>query len=139
MTKSYTCEIQVRWGDSDRNGHVNNVLYAEYAQESRTRFFRDCIIGAGAPLAPMVVRKMAFDYLRPVTDETGPVTIEVSILHVGTSSFGVRQVLRDRNGEVCVEVEGVMVGFDPETEKSVPLPDRTRELLRSYAPVEVTP
>lgn len=138
MANTYTCEVQVRWGDSDRNGHVNNVLYAEYAQEARTRFFRERIIGAGAPLAPMVVRTMAFDYQRPVTDETGPVTIEVSILRVGTSSFGVRQVLRDRNGETCVVVEGVMVGFDPETEKSVPLPERTRELLREYAPLEVT-
>lgn len=137
MSKVYTCEVQVRWGDSDRNGHVNNVLYAEYAQESRTRFFRDCIIGAGAPPAPMVVRTMAFDYRRPVTDATGPVTIEVSILHVGTSSFGVRQVLHDRHGEICVVAEGVMVGFDPETEKSVPLPDRTRELLREYSPAEV--
>jgi acyl-CoA thioester hydrolase len=39
---------------------------------------------------------------------------------------------------VCVRAEGVMVGFDPETEKSVPLPERTRELLKEYAPVEVS-
>lgn len=129
----------MRWGDSDRNGHVNNVLYAEYAQEARVRFFKERIIGAGAPLAPMVVRTMAFDYQRPVTDETGPITVEVSIARVGTSSFGVRQVLRDRNGASCVVVEGVMVGFDPETEKSVPLSEHTRELLREYAPVEVAP
>ncbi|MFF0814471.1 acyl-CoA thioesterase [Rhodococcus sp. NPDC003318] len=137
MPKIYTCELQVRWGDSDRNGHVNNVLYAEYAQEARIRFFKERIVGAGAPPAPMVVRTMAFDYQRPVTDETGPITVEVSILRVGTSSFGVREVLRDRNDEVCVVVEGVMVGFDPETEKSVPLSERTRELLQEYAPTSV--
>ncbi|GAA4475468.1 thioesterase family protein [Rhodococcus olei] len=136
MPKTFTCEVQVRWGDSDRLGHVNNVLYAEYAQEARTRFFRE-LTAYGVRPAPMVVRKMAFDYLRPVTDETGPVTVEVTIPRVGTSSFAVRQVVRNRHGEVCVEVEGVMVGFDPETEKSVPLPDRTRELLREYAPIEV--
>ena len=138
MTKLYTCEVHVRWGDSDRLGHVNNVLYAEYAQEARVQFFRDCIIGAGAPPTPMVVRKMTFDYLRPVTDETAPITVEIAIPHVGTSSFVVHQLMRDRNGEVCVRAEGVMVGFDPETEKSVPLPERTRELLKEYAPVEVS-
>ncbi|MFE3291279.1 acyl-CoA thioesterase [Rhodococcus sp. NPDC059234] len=136
--KTYSCEIQVRWGDSDRLGHVNNVLYAEYAQEARTRFFRDCIIGAGASPTPMVVRRMEFDFLRPVTDATGPLTVEVSILRVGTSSFTVRNVMRDRHGAVCAAADGVLVGFDPKTEKSVPLSDRTRELLTQYVPAGAT-
>jgi acyl-CoA thioester hydrolase len=137
MSAPYSCEIQVRWGDSDRNEHVNNVLYAEYAQEGRVRFFRDCIIAAGAQPAAMVVRKMSFDYIRPVTDQTGPVTAELEILHVGNSSFSLRQSLRDRHGNLCVEIEGVMVGFDPGTERSVPLSDRARELLLQYSAVEV--
>ena len=133
---SHTCEIQVRWGDSDRLGHVNNVLYAEYAQESRVKFFRECI-SLGGSFPPVVVRRLAFDYLRPVTDETAPLTVELVIPKVGTSSFAVRQVMRDRHGAVCAEVDTVMVAFDPRTEQSVPIPEYVREQLREHAPVEV--
>jgi acyl-CoA thioester hydrolase len=135
--KTYTCEVEVRWGDSDRLGHVNNVLYAEYAQEARIKFFRDCIIAAGAPPTPMVVRRMEFDYLRPVTDATAPLTVEVSVLRVGTSSLTIRNVMRNRHGEVCVTADCVLVGFDLETEKSVPLTELNRELLTRYVPAVV--
>ncbi|MFD4469472.1 acyl-CoA thioesterase [Rhodococcus sp. NPDC058505] len=134
---AHTCQIEVRWGDSDRLGHVNNVLYAEYAQESRVRFFRESVT-IGGPLHPLVVRKLSFDYLRPVTDETAPLTVELTIPKVGTSSFAVHQVMRDRTGAVCAEVDSVMVAFDPVTEQAVPLPDRIREQLRTHAPVDVT-
>lgn len=131
---AHTCEVQVRWGDSDRLGHVNNVLYAEYAQESRVRFFREAVL-PGGPVQPMVVRRLSFDYLRPVTDETAPLTVELTIPRVGTSSFAVRQVMRDRTGAVCAEVDSVMVAFDTVTEQAVPLPDRIRDRLREHAPV----
>ncbi|NKU37232.1 acyl-CoA thioesterase, partial [Rhodococcus hoagii] len=28
----YSCDVQVRWGDSDRLGHVNNARVVEYMQ-----------------------------------------------------------------------------------------------------------
>ncbi|MFC4603254.1 acyl-CoA thioesterase [Rhodococcus kronopolitis] len=131
--KKYTCEIQVRWGDSDRLGHVNNVLFLEYAQEARIKFFRDCIVAAGVPAAAMVVRKMEIEYLRPVTDESAPLTAEVYILRIGNSSFEIRNVMRDRHGNTCAVADGVLVGFDAETGTSVPLTEAARAALAEYA------
>lgn len=131
--KTYTCEIQVRWGDSDRLGHVNNVLFVEYAQEARVKFFRDCIWTAGVQATATVVRKMEIEYLRPVTDESGPLTAEVYILHIGNSSFEVRHVMRDRHGHTCAVADSVLVGFDRKTDKSTPLADAVRTALGEYA------
>ena len=36
--QAFTYEIQVRWGDSDRLGHVNNTRFMEYMQEARIAF-----------------------------------------------------------------------------------------------------
>lgn len=32
-------ELQLRWGDQDAYGHVNNVAYARYLEEARVRVF----------------------------------------------------------------------------------------------------
>ncbi|QIM16402.1 acyl-CoA thioesterase [Leucobacter insecticola] len=34
-----TVDIELRWGDQDAYGHVNNVAYARYLEEARVRVF----------------------------------------------------------------------------------------------------
>ncbi len=80
--QAFTYEIQVRWGDSDRLGHVNNTRFMEYMQEARIAFLTTELRAAGAQPGAMVVRKMDVEFLRPVTDASGPLTIDVSVLHV---------------------------------------------------------
>ena len=36
--KEFACELEVRWADSDRLGHVNNTKFVEYMQEARIKF-----------------------------------------------------------------------------------------------------
>ncbi|MFI6432054.1 acyl-CoA thioesterase [Rhodococcus oryzae] len=134
--KVFTCEVQVRWGDSDRLGHVNNTLFLEYAQEARVKFFRERVFPAGVRPSAMVVRKVEIEFLKPITDESGPVTVEVSVLAVGNSSFGVRHLFRDVHGITCGVADAVMVRFDVKTETSVPLTELERSVLSEYAITE---
>jgi acyl-CoA thioester hydrolase len=134
--KVFTCEIQVRWGDSDRLGHVNNTLFLEYAQEARVKFFRERVFQAGVRPSAMVVRKVEIEFLKPITDESGPVTVEVSVLAVGNSSFGVRHLFRDVHGATCGVADAVMVRFDVKSETSVPLTELERSVLSEYAITE---
>ncbi|MFC7450834.1 acyl-CoA thioesterase [Rhodococcus daqingensis] len=134
--KTFTCEVEVRWGDSDRLGHVNNTLFLEYTQEARVKFFRDRVFPAGVRPSAMVVRKMEIEFLKPITDASGPVTVEVSILAVGNTSFGIRQVIRDVHGATCGVADAVMVRFDAKTESSVPLTELERSVLSEYSITE---
>lgn len=38
MARTYV-DIELRWGDQDAYGHVNNVAYARYLEEARVRVF----------------------------------------------------------------------------------------------------
>ncbi|NLE81785.1 MAG: acyl-CoA thioesterase [Rhodococcus sp.] len=125
----FSCEIQVRWADSDRLGHVNNVRYVEYMQEARILFFTHEMEIEGERPHAMVVRKMDIEYLRPATDSSGPLSVEVSVLHLGRSSYTMRHVVKDRNGEVCASGDAILVAFDPQSEKSRPLSDAERAML----------
>lgn len=129
--RTFTCTLQVRWGDSDRLGHVNNTRFVEYLQEGRVQFL-NAVFGGPGVRGAAVVRKLTTDFLHPILDESGPLTIELWITRVGTTSYGVRHVVTDRDGKVCADAEALMVAFDLDTSSSRPLDESERGLLAEY-------
>ncbi|OZD61393.1 4-hydroxybenzoyl-CoA thioesterase [Rhodococcus sp. 05-340-1] len=129
--KTFTCTLQVRWGDSDRLGHVNNTRFVEYLQEGRVQFL-NAVFGGPGVRGAAVVRKLTTDFLHPILDDSGPLTIELWITRVGTTSYGVRHVVTDRDGKVCADAEALMVAFDLDTSSSRPLDESERGLLAEY-------
>ncbi|OZE35233.1 4-hydroxybenzoyl-CoA thioesterase [Rhodococcus sp. 05-2254-6] len=129
--KTFTCTLQVRWGDSDRLGHVNNTRFVEYLQEGRVQFL-NAVFGGPGVRGAAVVRKLTTDFLHPIIDDSGPLTIELWISRIGTTSYGVRHVVTDRDGKVCADAEALMVAFDLATSSSRPLSEDERNLLAEY-------
>ena len=129
--QTFTCTLQVRWGDSDRLGHVNNTRFVEYLQEGRVQFL-NAVFGGPGVRGAAVVRKLTTDFLHPILDDSGPLTIELWITRVGTTSYGVRHVVTDRDGKVCADAEALMVAFDLDTSSSRPLDESERGLLAEY-------
>ena len=129
--RTFTCTLQVRWGDSDRLGHVNNTRFVEYLQEGRVQFL-NAVFGGPGVRGAAGVRKLTTDFLHPILDESGPLTIELWITRVGTTSYGVRHVVTDRDGKVCADAEALMVAFDLDTSSSRPLDESERGLLAEY-------
>ncbi|MEW1933510.1 acyl-CoA thioesterase [Rhodococcus sp. NPDC079359] len=130
-SKTFTCTLQVRWGDSDRLGHVNNTRFVEYLQEGRVQFL-NAVFGGPGVRGAAVVRKLTTDFLHPILDDSGPLTIELWITRIGTTSYGVRHVVTDRDGKVCADAEALMVAFDLATSSSRPLSEDERNLLAEY-------
>ncbi|MFD6859695.1 acyl-CoA thioesterase [Rhodococcus sp. NPDC060090] len=120
--------MEVRWADSDRLGHVNNTKVVEYMQEGRIKFLQSGELRRGA----IAVRKMDVEFLRPIKDESGPVTVEIVVLHVGNTSYTLRHTVRDRDGAVCAHGDAVLVGFDTQTERPRPITDGERDVLARY-------
>ncbi|AJW38394.1 4-hydroxybenzoyl-CoA thioesterase [Rhodococcus sp. 06-418-5] len=133
--KTFTCTLQVRWGDSDRLGHVNNTRFVEYLQEGRVQFL-NAVLGGSKQRGAAVVRKLVTDFLHPILDDSGPLTIELWVTRIGTTSYGVRHVVTDRDGKVCADAEATMVAFDLATSSSRPLDEHERGLLTEYLHVE---
>lgn len=133
--KTFTFTLQVRWGDSDRLGHVNNTRFVEYLQEGRVQFL-DAVFGGAGKRGAAVVRTLTTEFLHPILDDSGPLTIDLWITSVGNTSYGVQHVVTDREGTVCARAEALMVAFDLDTSTSRPLEERERALLGEYLVAE---
>jgi acyl-CoA thioester hydrolase len=60
----------MRWADLDSLNHVNNVVYLDYAAESRAMLVGDGLVGADESVA-----QIAVDFLRPLLLSTRPVQV----------------------------------------------------------------
>ena len=126
----YDC--YVRFSDVDIYRHVNNVKYYEYIQEARIDFLLGLTDGDPADALSVVVRAIDVEYARPVLLRPEPYVVESWVHHIGTSSFVVISEIRDPV-EVLARARAVVVAFDSETHRSVPLTDAVRDKLTQVA------
>ncbi|WP_336659229.1 acyl-CoA thioesterase [Leucobacter sp. USHLN153] len=99
-------DLELRWGDQDAYGHVNNVAFARFLEEARVRTFW---LGSGRertgmerhfrtddPHGPkMLVASQQIEYLRVLEYSEHPVTIELWIGRLGGSSLEVHYEIVD--------------------------------------------
>lgn len=108
-------EMPVRWSDVDLFGHVNNAAFLRFLDDARFATFpRMGVDVAGAVTeAVLVVVKHEIDYLAAVPFTSEPVTVEVWVSRIGTSSvdFGY-EVRLSRAGTPLLLARSRMVQVD---------------------------
>ena len=129
----HTCTLEIRWGDMDAMGHVNNTVYFRYLEHARVEWLQQ--IGAApnpAGEGPVVINAHC-SFMRQLSY---PGTIEIRTLvgPPGTTSFETRQEIRlldahGMPGMVHAEGGAKVVWVDFVLGKSKPLPDALRALL----------
>lgn len=70
VTDPIVHDLPMRWADLDSLNHVNNVVYVDYAAESRALLVEDGLVRAGEQ--PM---RVAVSYLRPLLLSRDPVRV----------------------------------------------------------------
>jgi acyl-CoA thioester hydrolase len=80
----------MRWADLDSLNHVNNVVYVDYAAESRAMLVEDGLLEPGRD-----VTRMSVKYVRPLLLTRHPVLVESEI----ESDTVTQQICVDRDGE----------------------------------------
>lgn len=124
--------IELRWSDQDLLGHVNNAKLMTLAEEARIRSLDRLRRQYELPgPLDMVLRTTHTDFLRPVMYEDA-IKIMVWISRIGNTSYVMQHELI-QNGEVCVNVEAVVVMFDSEKQAPMSLPDEVRAAFESVA------
>ena len=77
----------MRWSDLDQLNHVNNVVYVDYLQEARVDMLRAHGRGPGALAEGLVVVRHEVTYLKPLTFDFRPVSIECWVTDVKAATF----------------------------------------------------
>jgi acyl-CoA thioester hydrolase len=118
----------IRYSDLDRQGHVNNAVFAAFSEVGRVAFMYD----PARPLAPegrsFVIARLLIDF-RAELFWPGTVDIGTGVLKVGRSSFTLGQGLFSQ-GHLAAATEATIVMVDKETRRSTPLPLQTRDILQ---------
>ncbi len=119
--------VTLRYGDTDRQGHINNAVFATFCESGRVAFLYDEELDLRGPGANFAIVRLELDF-RAELYYPGVVDIGTRILAIGRSSFRLGQAIF--KGELCAATaECVMVLMDDATRKSKPLPSRLRDWL----------
>jgi acyl-CoA thioester hydrolase len=118
-------EIQVRFADTDAVGHINNATYATWSELARLRFLQE----SGNPPDNFILAHLSIDFRRQV-DYADRVEVESRITAIGRSSITIAQVVLAGDA-VAAEIKSVIVSFDYQAQRTVPIPPAFREWLES--------
>jgi len=123
-------QLAVRWGDMDALGHINNVKFFTYDEQVRLQYFD--AIAAVVPdfwkSSGIILAKLGCDFIGQLRY---PATLDIGfrISRLGRSSFDTEAAMFE--GERLVAVtRGTLVWFDYQQQRSLPIPEQVRTLIR---------
>jgi acyl-CoA thioester hydrolase len=124
--------LDVRLGDLDPFGHVNNAVIATYVEQGRVLYLRD-VLGTGAdPVSmPFILAMLQIDYLSQVMFND-VVEVGSRVDWIGRSSIGMSHLLINQEGRDLARSETVLVAFDYDVEKPMRVPDDWRATLAAH-------
>ncbi len=127
---TFSTAVQLRWTDLDAQGHVNNVVVADYLQQARAQFLHT---GPGRSLLAegcvVVGHQIAYRQAIHYSDE--PLLVELAISELGGARFVIAyRLLQD--AQLCVEARTVLCPFDFDRQRPRRLKRVERKFLSEY-------
>lgn len=133
---SHWTEIATRYSDTDRQGHVNNAVFATLCESGRVTMLH-CAPGRIAPPGySFVIARITIDFLAEL-HWPGMVEIGTAIRKLGRTSVTLGQTLV-QDGVRAASSDSVLVLTDEATRRPAPLPDEVRERLGAFLVAEAT-
>ncbi len=127
---------KLRYNDTDRQGHVNNAVFATLLETGRVEFLYAPDGALHDPGCAFVIANLALSFLKEIT-WPGQVDIGTGVTDVGRSSFTLAQALY-QHGECVATAQTTIVQMNEDTRRSHPLSDATRQRLLALSLVAGT-
>ncbi len=124
--KSYD---KLRYADTDRQGHVNNAVFATFLETGRVEMLYRNKNQLITPNHSFVIASLHLDLLAEIK-WPGTVEIGTSVVQVGNSSIKLYQQLF-QSGVVVAKASSVLVQVNA-TGKSEPLSVEAKSILQGY-------
>ena len=126
----------MRWSDMDAYGHVNNVVFLTYLEESRVDmlFALGSEHGGKALAEGVLVAHHEIDYKRPLVYHPRGVDIAMWVGYIKGASFQIRYEVRDEE-TVFATAASVLVPYDLEAARPRRVSQQERDFLTKYLPL----
>lgn len=156
--------LELRWGDMDAYGHVNNVTQLRLLEEARVRALGSPTGSTDAPTTPgqygvtetvsginiptifaaasatteLLVATHAIEYRAPINYRPGPIAIDLVISEVKPASITIGYVIAEPDGsQVYTVAETVIVFVDRQTGRPRRLTVEETDAMESVAEAPV--
>jgi len=125
--------LQVRFRDIDAFGHVNNAVFFSYAELARIRYLLD-VLEPDHPFErlPLILARVELDFRSPIMFAED-VVVETRVERIGRTSFGMsHRMTAGVDGRLVGDVQSVLVTYDYQAARPVPVPPEWRQLIGAY-------
>ena len=125
--------IEVRWGDMDAMGHVNNATYFTYFESSRIEYFHAVdLYSAGEETHGPALAHAECNFRQQV-HYPATIIVNARCAKIGTKSIRFEHVLTlEPDGHVVADGCGIIVWIDYATGKSIPVPEDLRKRFEDF-------
>jgi len=132
--------IEVRYGDLDPQGHLNNAKYLTYFETGRINYFvRLGLFKPGQSFMDVnnIMAEACVTFHKSV--EYGmPIKVGVCTSKIGNKSMRVEQnIVHAESGEVLASGYVILVAFDYHANQTIPVPDVMRKAIAEFEGLEV--
>lgn len=125
-TFTYFTDESLRFADLDRNGHVNNVAFTTFFENTRVRYLTD-VFAVAEDAMGFVLAHLSIDYLAQLF-YPGTIRSGIRLVEVRKSSVVLGQAVF-RDGHACAAGHTVMVTIDRATGRARPFEPALRTRL----------
>lgn len=120
---------KLRYNDTDRQGHVNNAVFATLLETGRVEFLYAPDGALHDPGCAFVIAGLSLSFLKEIT-WPGRVDIGTGVTDIGRSSFTLSQGLY-QNGQCVATAQTIIVQMNESTRRSHPLSPETLQRLQT--------
>jgi acyl-CoA thioester hydrolase len=133
--------IDVRLADTDAMGHINNAFYLTYVEIARIAYYEQVIkrplpLGVHGAEEGMILAEIRMTY-RAQAYYGERLTVETRVDRIGTTSFTMVHRItapESRYGpaRLVAVAESVLVSFDYQDDRPIPVPDDWRAAIAAF-------
>jgi acyl-CoA thioester hydrolase len=130
----FYCPIEVRYGDLDPQGHLNNAKYLTYIEQARIKYLKHLGLWDGISFLDIgiILADVHLTYRSPIHFGQ-PVQIGVRVSRLGNKSLNMEYRLEDAsNGQQLAHGSTISVAYNYHERKTIPLPQNWRTAITSF-------
>lgn len=126
--------IEVRYGDLDPQGHVNNASYLTYLEQARIAYIRQLGLWPSESFLDIgiILADAQLTFRSPILFGQ-PVQVGVRVNRLGNKSLAMDYCMEDgQTGQELASGSTVLVAYDYRTGQTIPIPPKWRDTISHF-------
>jgi acyl-CoA thioester hydrolase len=133
--------IEVRYGDLDPQGHVNNAKYLTYLEQARVVYFQRLGLWQGESFMDIgvILADVQLAFRKPILFRDR-IQVGVKTTRLGNKSMTVEQQIEGiETGEIFASATVILVTYDYYQQATIQIPENWRTIIQNFEGLDGMP